>query len=239
MPSSDFSKTPSEIPNSSQSSYRSIHNHSPLQSVHTDRSSPSKGDTLFWDNLYGPSRICQETLSNYHKEGLIPSTYRILLPAHSDRPNSPPPSCLTFWHAQFEAGLRLPIPKFLYQISNLYKVPLNQFVPNAIRMMISFYALIKGNGGKPTADLFFSQFSCKSSGPFFCVCSRVKGRCTFLGSVPNINKDWPNYYFFISSPSSWPLECCKWVYEPLTSCSFTPDLFSCESASDREVELLC
>lgn len=132
--------------------------------------------------------------------------------------------------------MRLPIPKFLYQVSNLYRVPLNQFVPNAIRMMILFYALVKGNGGKPSADLFFSQFNYKSSGSFFYVCSHVRDRCTFLGSVPNINKEWPNHYFFVSSPTPWPLDHCVWVYKnPLPS---APSTHIHSSVNQRVIEKL-
>lgn len=163
MSSTDLSRTPSDMPNSPQSSYHSITARSSSPSI------PLPEKVLHWDNHYGPTRLLQKDLKIYHEDGLIPPSYRILLPTPDDRPNLNSPSYIAFWHAQFEAGLRLPAPKFLCQISNLYKIPLNQFVPNAIRMMISFYALIKGNGGKPIADLFFSQFTCKSTGPFFYV----------------------------------------------------------------------
>lgn len=124
----------------------------------------------------------------------MPLSYYLRLPQDGERPNHPPSNSsgvntLAFWNTHLEAGLRFSIPKYLCEISNLFQVPLNQFVPNEIRAMISLFMLIKGNGGEPTAKMFFFEYVCKSVCPLFYVCGRFPNECKFLGKVSNVNKD--------------------------------------------------
>lgn len=104
------------------------------------------------DWVTGDSTLDPETFSDYRDEKLVPSSYILQIPAAGERPSHPPLSSsniktLAFWHAHLEAGLRFPIHPYLCEIADFFQVPLNQFVTNAIRAMLSFFKLIKGNGG--------------------------------------------------------------------------------------------
>lgn len=125
---------------------------------------------------------------------------------------------MAFWGEQLRAGLRFPVPQYLYRISELYGVPLNQFSPNRLSMMISFFMLIKGVGEEPNGDLFFTHHNCKLFNSFFYTTARVKGLCSFLGKPHDSKPNWNNEYFFVIPSGPWDFPHDGWVYaNPLMS----------------------
>lgn len=115
---------------------------------------------------------------------MIQPNFSIWIPHKNECPNFTIGLTLAFWGEQLHVGLLFPIPRYLCQISKLIGVPLNQFT-NVLRMMIVFFILVKGKGGEPDVDLFFTHFACKYIGVFFFyVCGREWRGCAHLWENP-------------------------------------------------------
>ena len=77
----------------------------------------------------------------------------------------PPPEFVAIYRDQLVAGLRLPIPQFLYQILTFWGIRITQLVPNAIRSILGFFIMCPVLEIPYSLDLFRSFFQMKMSGP--------------------------------------------------------------------------
>ncbi|KAL0411421.1 UNVERIFIED_CONTAM: hypothetical protein Slati_3731800 [Sesamum latifolium] len=147
------------------------------------------------------SYVREEDLDSLRSKFGIPEVFELRLPTPDDRPDSPPEGFLCLYVAQLEGGLRFHVSPIFADISNLFKVPLNQFAPKAFSIIVGFYILVQNLGDVPSAAQFHSLFMLKKTSPgLFYFNSR--GDAHFLSSVISI-KEWKRHYFFISTPTPW------------------------------------
>ncbi|KAL0319886.1 UNVERIFIED_CONTAM: hypothetical protein Sradi_5250100 [Sesamum radiatum] len=130
----------------------------------------------------------------------IPDSQIIYTPGPQARAPFPPANCLAFFLAQIHACLWFSIPPFYQEVARLFKVPLNQLVPNSFRIMASFYMIFHFNGHPVSAQIFSQCFCLKTaSREFFLLTPRLA--VSFL-PAPSAPKKWKSGIFF--ALSSWP-----------------------------------
>ncbi|KAL0367754.1 UNVERIFIED_CONTAM: hypothetical protein Sradi_3665500 [Sesamum radiatum] len=148
----------------------------------------------------GPSFLQSAHIKQMRQDFFLPSSLVIYIPGPQARALFPPPNSLVFFRAQLLAGLRFTIPPFYQEVARLFRVPLNQLVPNSFRILASFYMIFCFNGQSVSAQIFSQCFCLKSaSRGFFLLTSRPG---VFFLPAPSAPKKWKNGFFFVLS--SWP-----------------------------------
>ncbi|KAL0405627.1 UNVERIFIED_CONTAM: hypothetical protein Slati_3876600 [Sesamum latifolium] len=108
------------------------------------------------------------------------------------------------------AGLRFPIPSFFYEASRDLKVPLNQLVPNSIRLLAAFSIVLRYNNLIPTSGLFYQCFQLKRTKPGVFHFAPRRG-VSYL-PTPSPPKHWKGDFFFILPPLPWNIPR-RWIWE--------------------------
>ncbi|XP_027174743.1 uncharacterized protein LOC113774400 [Coffea eugenioides] len=137
----------------------------------------------------------------------------------------PPPGFVAIYRDQLMAGLRLPIPDFLFFILTFWGIRITQVIPNGVRSIIGFFILCRALEIPFSHDLFQAFFQMKVSGkvPGWFYFARRSGAKTptrelFTGAPSSI-KDWKRYFFFVKNlgfpPLTWRAE--SQVSDPLPS----------------------
>ncbi|KAL0435157.1 UNVERIFIED_CONTAM: hypothetical protein Sradi_0223600 [Sesamum radiatum] len=148
----------------------------------------------------GPSTLQSSHLTQMRQDFFIPDSQIIYTPGPQACAPFPPANCLAFFLAQICAGLRFPIPSFYQEVAQLFKVPLNQLVPNSFRIMASFYMVFHFNGHPVSAQIFSQCFCLLAASRGFFLMNPRPG-VSFL-PAPNAPKKWKSGFFF--ALSSWP-----------------------------------
>jgi hypothetical protein len=84
----------------------------------------------------------------------------------------------------------------------MYKIPLNQFGPNAIRNIVGFMAVSKLLGLDLSVKLFYSLFKLVQKAVGFSLSPRLPTN-KFLYLAPTNLTRWPNRFFFVKTSPSW------------------------------------
>ncbi|KAL0454857.1 UNVERIFIED_CONTAM: hypothetical protein Slati_0824900, partial [Sesamum latifolium] len=88
------------------------------------------------------SCLRQSNIYQLVEEFAIPPVYVVSFPPPDSHPSSPPTGYMSFFVSQLRAGLRFPIPPFFSEVSRDLQVPLNQLVPNFIRLLVVFFIVL-------------------------------------------------------------------------------------------------
>jgi Putative gypsy type transposon len=149
----------------------------------------------------------------------LPPEYEARTALLSERACDPPLGYTAFYVSQFDAGLRFPIPPFMEEVSITYRIPLNQFGPNAIRDIIGFMAVSKYIGLPLSVKLFYSLFKPSQQGVgIWTLCPRLPTN-KFLYLAPTNMTRWRNRFFFVKSQPSWRFPH-KWVARKVAQLPF-------------------
>ncbi|KAL0381887.1 UNVERIFIED_CONTAM: hypothetical protein Slati_4549000 [Sesamum latifolium] len=148
----------------------------------------------------GPSILQRAHIEQMREDFFLLSSLVIDVPGPQARVPFPPPNWLAFFRAQLLAGLHFSIPPFYQEIACLFRVPLNQLVPNSFRILASFYIIFHFNEQSVSAQIFSQYFCLKSASRGFFLLTPRPG-VSFL-PAPSAPKKWKNGFFFVLS--SWP-----------------------------------
>ena len=135
--------------------------------------------------------------------------------ARASRPGEyacrPPFEVVAIYRDQLIAGLRLPIPQFLYQILTFWGIRITQLVPNAIRSILGFFIMCRVLEIPYSLDLFRSFFQMKLSGPvhgWFYFARRSGGELPtreLFTHTPSSIKGWKAQFFYVKNTGFPPL----------------------------------
>ncbi|KAL0446394.1 UNVERIFIED_CONTAM: hypothetical protein Slati_1767300 [Sesamum latifolium] len=135
---------------------------------------------------------------------------------------------MNFFTSQLRAGLRFPLPSFFCEVSHGFQVPLNQLVPNSIRILAAFYMVFQYNNLIPTFRVFSQYFQLKRTEPRVFHFAPRRG-VSFL-PTPSPPKRWKGDFFFVLPPRPW-IVPHRWIYDYPPAVPF--------SHADRSFNLCC
>ncbi|CAA0841295.1 Unknown protein, partial [Striga hermonthica] len=128
----------------------------------------------------------------------LPSDWELITPGPDSDFACPPEGCHTFFIDQVIFGLRFPIQAELLEISDLYKIPINQFSPNALCIMIAFIVISRIVLHFFSAEFFHYCYSYRlQKGAHFLI--RRPG-VTFLDDLSSNIPEWKSKFVFIRPP---------------------------------------
>lgn len=141
----------------------------------------------------------------------IPDDVEIRIPGPEWKANRPPVGWLCVFEDQLKGGLRFPIPQFVRDVLNFFRVPLAQVVPNGVRIVVRFLlTCLEKEIAPPSIALFryFFQLKKAAQAPG---CVSFQSRGGFRIRTPDNNMGWKNRYFFAKVPNSGLLE--EWNFD--------------------------
>ncbi|KAL0387622.1 UNVERIFIED_CONTAM: hypothetical protein Sradi_2644000 [Sesamum radiatum] len=185
------------------------------------------GSCPSWSDWVPCSLQCDE-VNQLVEEFAILLDFTISFPAPDSHPGSPPTNNMSFFFSQLRAGLRFPLPSSYCEVSRLFRVPLNQLVPNSFRILSAFSMIFQFNGVIPTATIFSQCFQLKriESGIFHFAPRRG---VSFL-PIPSPPKRWKGSFFFVFPPRPWTAPN-RWIDDAPPALPFSLD--------DRSPNLCC
>lgn len=128
----------------------------------------------------------------------------MLAPGADGRVTSPPSGFIAFYLENLRSGLRFPIPEFLRNIFDYYRICPAQLAPNSVRILITFALLCRLIQATPRLSLFRPFFMLrphpKADGWWYF--TPRKG-LSFITGLPSSIHDWKTQFFFVSPPTSW------------------------------------
>lgn len=135
----------------------------------------------------------------------IPEDVVVRVPGPDWKASRPPVGWLCVFEDQLKGGLRFPVPPFVCEVLNFFRIPLAQVVPNGIRILIRFLLTCLEKKVDPTIGLFryFFQFKKAAQAPG---CVTFASRGGFRVVTPDNNMGWKPRYFFARIPNSGLLE---------------------------------
>lgn len=94
----------------------------------------------------------------------IPDDVEIRIPGPEWKANRPPVGWLCVFEDQLKGGLRFPIPQFVRDVLNFFRVPLAQVVPNGVRIVVRFLlTCLEKEIAPPSIALFRYFFQLKKA----------------------------------------------------------------------------
>ncbi|CAA0810159.1 Unknown protein, partial [Striga hermonthica] len=139
----------------------------------------------------------------------LPSDWAVVAPKPEDDFRRPPKGCFTFFVDQIMSGLRFPIQPELQSLSNLFDIPINQFTPNSIRIMVAFIVVTRIVLGNFLPEFFIYCYGYRFSKDAHCLGRRVG--VTFLDDLSSNITEWKKKYFFIRpAPGQYPFSN-EWI----------------------------
>ncbi|CAA0841402.1 Unknown protein, partial [Striga hermonthica] len=137
------------------------------------------------------------------------SDWAVVAPKPEDDFRRPPKGCFTFFVDQIMSGLRFPIQPELQSLSNLFDIPINQFTPNSIRIMVAFIVVTHIVLGNFLPEFFLYCYGYRFSKDAHCLGRRVG--VTFLDDLSSNITEWKKKYFFIlPAPGQYPFSN-EWI----------------------------
>nr|XP_027071576.1 uncharacterized protein LOC113696346 [Coffea arabica] len=172
-----------------------------------------------------PPALEQKDVDELAEKYEIPAQFEPRAARPGEVASRPPPGFVAIYRDQLMAGLRLPIPNFLFFILTFWGIRITQVIPNAVRSIIGFFILCRALEIPFSLDLFRAFFQMKVSGkvPGWFYFARRSGAKTptrelFTGAPSSI-KDWKPQFFFVKNlgfpPLTWRAE--TQVSDPLPS----------------------
>nr|XP_027094937.1 uncharacterized protein LOC113714993 [Coffea arabica] len=179
-----------------------------------------------------PPALEQKDVDELAEKYEIPAQFEPRAARPGEVASRPPPGFVAIYRDQLMAGLRLPIPNFLFFILTFWGIRITQVIPNAVRSIIGFFILCRALEIPFSLDLFRAFFQMKVSGkvPGWFYFARRSGAKTptrelFTGAPSSI-KDWKPQFFFVRNlgfpPLTWRAE--TQVSDPLPSPLPVPEL---------------
>lgn len=132
----------------------------------------------------------------------IPPEYELELPGPNGRACFPPPGRFCLYLDDFHAGLRLPLPSFVFDLFNFFNISLASVVPNSFRFVIGFLSLCLLAEVVPTISLFRSFYTLKRhpTAKDWWYVSPQFGKKGLLKGAPSSVHNWKDRFFFVSCP---------------------------------------
>ncbi|XP_057765089.1 uncharacterized protein LOC130985928 [Salvia miltiorrhiza] len=131
--------------------------------------------------------------------GGYPSILEVRLPRSRDeRPDNCREDSIPLWKNHIDAGLRLPPPPFILEVSRLFGIPFFQISPGAMRRALAFHIVCHVNGIQNTARLFFKTQVLRKTGIHYHFNSNPKHKIEFLSGLGSRDKGWLGKYFFVT-----------------------------------------
>ncbi|XP_027181910.1 uncharacterized protein LOC113780294 [Coffea eugenioides] len=172
-----------------------------------------------------PPALAQKDVDELAEKYEIPAQFEPRAARPGEVASRPPPGFVAIYRDQLMAGLRLPIPNFLFFILTFWGIRITQVIPNAVRSIIGFFILCRALEIPFSLDLFRAFFQMKVSGkvPGWFYFARRSGTKTptrevFTGAPSSI-KDWKPQFFFVKNlgfpPLTWRAE--TQVSDPIPS----------------------
>ncbi|PIN02523.1 hypothetical protein CDL12_24961 [Handroanthus impetiginosus] len=149
-----------------------------------------------------PSLFGEGDLESLRTMYFVPPKFKVIIPSPNHSSDRPPKGHLYFFLEQLKLGLRFSVLPLYAEISRVFGIPLFQFTPNSIKMMVGYAILCRNLGLEPSARAFFSFFLPHYMGGSYHYLT-TRGDAFFLKSCGSVAKGWRDYYFFISSPQPW------------------------------------
>ncbi|KAG6517374.1 uncharacterized protein LOC122055787 isoform X1 [Zingiber officinale] len=139
----------------------------------------------------------------------IPHDHRIRIPRSDQRPHVPPDGFTTFFHEQLVGGLRFPVPSFFTEVSEYFRIPLQQLTPNSFKLLCAVVIIFRFHHLPLNPVTFHYFFYAKTIkvGVFYFT-ARLSSK--FLKQDPKSHKSWKSWktrYFFVkpACPFTWPI----------------------------------
>jgi hypothetical protein len=175
-------------------------------------SSPLRGDSIIeiegsdTDEDGGGSALSwsQGALDDLCKEYGVPEQHSAVLPASHQRACSPPPrgAICVYAHA-LEAGMRVPLHGFFFEVLAHFGVAPSQIAPNGWRAMAGFVVLSHFAGVAPSLPVFRHFFTLFAFKGWYCFRGKDAAGALFNG-MPLSIKGWKDAFFFLKLPTPWP-----------------------------------
>nr|XP_027078650.1 uncharacterized protein LOC113701937 [Coffea arabica] len=172
-----------------------------------------------------PPALAQKDVDELAEKYEIPAQFEPRAARPGEVASRPPPGFVAIYRDQLMAGLRLPIPNFLFFILTFWGIRITQVIPNAVRSIIGFFILCRALEIPFSLDLFRAFFQMKVSGkvPGWFYFARRSGTKTSTREVftgaPSSIKDWKPQFFFVKNlgfpPLTWRAE--TQVSDPIPS----------------------
>ncbi|KAL0433445.1 UNVERIFIED_CONTAM: hypothetical protein Slati_2678800 [Sesamum latifolium] len=175
-----------------------------------ERASPGNRGSRLVGSAWVVCSLRQSDIYQLVEEFSIPPEFVVFLPPPNSHLNSPHPGYMSFFVSQLRVGLRFPIHSFFREVSRDLQVPLNQLVPNSIRLLAAFSIVLRYNNLIPTSGLFCQCFQLKRTEPGVFHFAPRRG-VSFL-PTPSPPKYWKGDFFFILPPLPWNIPH-RWIYE--------------------------
>lgn len=147
-----------------------------------------------------PSELREGELERMRVAYYIPDDVEIRIPGPDWKASGPPIGWLCLFEDQLKGGLRFPIPQFVRDVLNYYRVPLAQVVPNGVRILVRFLLTCLEMEVTPSIALFryFFQLKKAAQAPG---CVTFSSRGGFRIRTPDNNMGWKPRYVFAKVPT--------------------------------------
>lgn len=157
------------------------------------------------------SNVSLMKCTEYHWIAHLPRTIEVRPAGKNERICSlPPGGSVAFNGEHIRDGLSVPLPPFLLQLLQFYKLALAQLSPNSIRLVLAYMARCKLLGISPHVDAFRYYFMPCNESQLFAGYVLLKSRVgipKILGCLRSSGSEWRSRFFFIrSAPGEAPLD---------------------------------
>ncbi|GJY41197.1 hypothetical protein Tco_0428467 [Tanacetum coccineum] len=133
--------------------------------------------------------LTKEELSDFLATYDIPSEYKVMLPKSNQTIYDAPDRFIGLYtHCFSLANLKLPLPKFFYDVLHYYHIHLSRLNPFGCAILTTFAVMCKAYGGEPIVELFRCFFNLYPGGQWLTFSKRSEKH------IPNLLPKWLGRY---------------------------------------------